>query len=219
LGALLLLLLADQTLRLLLLLLPLYECTPLLGTPDGIKLEVRPVAFAIEELLALDMEVLQVLNRKALVLILLPQIHHLLLDVFAPVPLAAFFIHFFRLGREMVHSLISLLNLCLLLRQLACESLFFRETRNGFHFEISCTREQRKSCEEAILIVDHNAVPIAQPLFDLRFVRLAEDFVIGLQGCNSKNNPVSVRRMINIHTQVLVAPLCQGTQHSFQNSL
>jgi hypothetical protein len=62
-------------------------------------------------------------------------------------------------------------------------------------------------------------VPIAQPLFDLGFVRLAEDFVIGLQGCNCENNPVSVRRMINIHTQVLVAPLCQGTQHSFQNSL
>ena len=165
------------------------------------------------------MELLQVLNRKTLVLILLPQISHLLLDVFAPVPLAAFFIHFFCLGRKIMYSLISLLNLCLLLRQLACESLFFRETRNGFDFEISCIREQRKSCEEAILIVNHNAMPIAQPLFDLRFVRLAEDFVIGLQGCNCENYPVSVRRMILIHAQVLVAPLSQGTQHTFQNSL
>ncbi len=88
--------------------------------PDGIKLEVRPVAFAIEELLALDLELLQVLNREALLLILLPRINHLLLDVFAPVPLSAFFIHFFCLGCKIMYSLISLLNLCLLFRQLAC---------------------------------------------------------------------------------------------------
>ena len=69
----------------LLLLVPLQERVPLLGPPDGIELEVGPVAFAIEELLALGVELPELLHGAALLLVLLPQLLVLLPQVEARV--------------------------------------------------------------------------------------------------------------------------------------
>ncbi len=60
----------------------------------------------------------------------------------------------------MLNPLIGLPNLFLFLGKLASESLFFREARDGLHFEVSYGQEGRKSCEYAILVVDHDTWPL-----------------------------------------------------------
>ena len=61
----------GELLLMLLLLLPLHERTPLLCTPDGIKLELGLVAIALKELLVLRVELLQILDCTVLLLIFL----------------------------------------------------------------------------------------------------------------------------------------------------
>ena len=121
----------------LLCLLPLHERIPLLGTPDGIKLEVSSVAFALQELLALNFKLLKVLRFAALLLILLPEAVVLLHEILPLVYLSAAFFDLFNLVCKMLNSLIGLPNLLLLLGKLARESLFFREARYSLHFEVS----------------------------------------------------------------------------------
>ena len=121
----------------LLCLLPLHERIPLLGTPDGIKLEVSSVAFALQELLALNFKLLKVLRFAALLLILLPEAVVLLHEILPLVYLSAAFFDLFNLVRKMLNPLIGLPNLFLLLGKLAQELLFFRETRDGLQFEVS----------------------------------------------------------------------------------
>ena len=105
----------------LLCLLPLHERIPLLGTPDGIKLEVSSVAFALQELLALNFKLLKVLRFAALLLILLPEAVVLLHKILPLVYLSAAFFDLFNLVRKMLNPLIGLPNLLLLLGKLARE--------------------------------------------------------------------------------------------------
>ena len=98
-----------------LLLLPLYERVPLLRRPDLIKLEVSPIAFALKELLALHVKLLQVFDCLGLFLIIQPQMLVLLHCIEPSVSLSAAFLDLFDFRRKLLNPLVGLLNLRLLL--------------------------------------------------------------------------------------------------------
>ena len=147
----------GELLLMLLLLLPLHEPTPLLCTPDGIELEVGLLAIALKELLGLRVEFLQILDCTVLVFIFQFYVLILFLKILPLLCSSAAFFYLSDLGSKMFDAFICLTNLCLLLGQLACDSLFFGQTRYAFHFKIFCAREERKSRVEAICIVFHDA--------------------------------------------------------------
>jgi hypothetical protein len=60
---------------------------------------------------------------------------------------------------------------------------------------------------------------LAEPVFNFGLVGLAENFMLGVQSCDSKNDPIAVRLVISVNTQVFVALLGESSQYSFQNSL
>jgi hypothetical protein len=56
-------------------------------------------------------------------------------------------------------------------------------------------------------------------VFNFGLVGLAENFMLGVQSCNSKNDPIAVRLVISVNTQVFVALLGESSQYSFQKVL
>lgn len=102
-------------LLLLLLLLPLLELGPLLCSPGFIKLKVRPVAFALKELLGLILELPEPFNFAKILLILVSQVLVLLHEIESLVRSLAAFFDLFHLRLKKLNPLVGLLNLCLLL--------------------------------------------------------------------------------------------------------